>query len=167
MHFFDIFALILSILFVFLFGWLVPKTGKTHDIFKMQLDLFPVWFKFVSIIWILITVLLTIFVFRQVEKWAYFLVVNLNFASFIFFFSKDKVEDEYSEQLRLKAFYYAFISFAVFSIMYGAIKGSHLEIPEFFGEYLFVQIFLGVALLTTIFYYYITKYKLFNKVGKV
>ena len=160
MNFFDIFPILLAVVLVFLMGWLLPKAGTSYDVFRLKLQLFPNWLKYISAFWILSTLLLVFLLqFPGIESQIYFLTVNLNFAFFIFFFTKDKSEDEFSEQLRLKAFIYAFVLFVPVLLIFGALKGSSLILPAIFQEYTFVQFYLGIALLTALVYFYISKYK--------
>lgn len=159
MYFFDIYPIILSVVLVFLLGWLIPKKGNGFDLLQVRLDLFPRWFKLASTIWALIAAVLVVFIFRATEGVEYFLVGNLNIALFLFYFSKEKNEDEYSEQLRLKAFFYSFISFVGVLIIVGALEGSNLSVPSFLGEHIFVQLLLGVALISALSYFHFTLYK--------
>ncbi len=160
MIFYNFYTIFLSIVMVFLLGWLLPLNGKTFDVLKLRLDLFPSWFKFISGGWILLTLILIVFIFDSNEKWEYFLMVNLNFSFFILFFSKEKDEDEFSEQIRMKAFIYAFISFISIVIMFGAFNGSTM-ISElsFISSTIVYQVFLGVAWISALVYFYISKYK--------
>ena len=159
MNFFVLYPLVLSVLMVFMVGWLLPRAGSTYDLFRLKLQLYPNWFKYLSIIWIVITIILSFFLSSSSGNNTEFVAVNVNFSLFVFFFSKEKDEDEFSEQLRLKAFIYSFISFVSFLILFGGFKGSQLSIPDIFLDFIFVQIFLGIALLTSLVYFYITKYK--------
>ncbi len=166
MNFFDFYAMFLSVILVFLLGWLLPLSGKSFDVLKLRLDLFPNWFKFIALGWVLLTLALTIIVFYLDEKWEYFLVVNLNFSFFLLLFSKEKEEDEFSEQIRLKAFLYAFITYLTIIILFGAVYGSpSMSEISFVNSNIVLQIFLGVALLSALVYFYVSKYK-FSKENK-
>lgn len=160
MIFFDYYPIFLSIILIFSLGWLLPVNGKTLDVLKLRLDLFPNWVKFVSVGWILVTLLLVIFVFHSTKRWEYFLTVNLNFSFFLMFFSKEKNEDEFSEQLRMKAFVYAIISFISIVILFGAVNIKQ-EMSEilFLNSNITVQIFMGISLLSAIINFYVSKYK--------
>jgi hypothetical protein len=158
MKVFDIYPLILAVILVFLLGWLLPKSGKTYDVFKLHLDLFPNWFKWIGIIWFIVTFLVNLVVLHFEEPGLYFLLVNANFSLFVILFSKEKQEDEFSEQVRLKAFVYAFVSFAAVIIIYGAIQGSGLVTPTVFSEFTFVLILMGIAHFLSLIYFYITVY---------
>jgi len=75
-------------------------------------------------------------------------------------FSKEKYEDEFSEQIRIKAFIYAFISIV---ILFGAVNINR-EISEilFLNSNITLQIFLGISLLYALIYFYVSKY-IFSK----
>ncbi len=163
MNFFDIYPLALAIIFVFLLGWLMPKSGKTYDVLTLHFDLFPRWFKWLGRCCLLVSVVVAVILFQKKLPWNYFLLSNVNFSMFILFFSKEKNEDEFSEQVRLKAFVYSFVSFVAVLIIYGALQGSNLVKPVIFGESVFVLIFLGVALVTALVYFNITIYKFDKK----
>lgn len=158
MNFFDIYPLFLAVILVFLLGWLLPKSGKTYDVFKLHLDLFPHWFKKMGVAWFIATFLIVLFVLDFKDSGLCFLLANANFSLFVILFSKEKQEDEFSEQVRLKAFVYAFISFVGVIILYGAIKESSLVIPEVFSSFAFVLIFMGIALFVSLMYFYTTIY---------
>lgn len=158
MNFFDIYPLFLAVILVFLLGWLLPKSGKTYDVFKLRLDLFPNWFKIIGVAWFIATFFLVLLVLGFKDSGLYFLLVNANFSLFVILFSKEKREDELSEQVRLKAFVYAFISFIGAIIIYGAIKGSSFVTPAVFSGFKFVLIFMGIALFVSLIYFYITVY---------
>jgi hypothetical protein len=163
MNFFDIYPMALTVIFVFLLGWLLPKNGKTYDILKLRLDLFPHWFKWLAVNWLAATVVLILLFLHNIDSWDYFLLTNINFAFFILLFSKQKSEDEFSEYVRLKAFVYAFISFVGVVIIYGALHGSRLVAPVIFSEFIFVLIFMGIALFLSLIYFYVSVYKFSNK----
>lgn len=158
MNFFDIYPLLLGVIFVFLVGWLLPGAGGTYDLFRLKLQLYPFWFKYAAVAWFLAAVVLVIFVFSGAKP-GDFVAVNLNFALFVFLFSKEKYEDEFTEQLRLKSFVYAFILFVPFLILFGSLKASGLAVPKFFLQFIFVQFYLGIAMLSAVVYFYVTKYK--------
>ncbi|QGY45979.1 hypothetical protein GM418_20590 [Maribellus comscasis] len=156
MNFFDIFPFILAVIFMFLLGWLLPKTGKTYDVLKMHLDLFPHWFKWIGIVWFAVAFTVFLFVFHLNKSGLNFLVLNTNFSLFLFLFSREKREDEFSEQIRLKAFVYAFISFIGVIIIYGALQESRWCVPVIFNEFTFVLVFLGIALISSLIYFYMS-----------
>jgi len=75
-------------------------------------------------------------------------------------FYKEKYEDEFLEQIRIKAFIYAFISIV---ILFGAVNINR-EISEilFLNSNITLQIFLGISLLYALIYFYVSKY-IFSK----
>jgi hypothetical protein len=166
MNFFDIYPLGLAVIFVFVLGWLLPKNGKTYDILKLRLELFPHWFKWLAGSWLVAIVVLTLLFLRDKDSWIYFLLTNIDFALFILLFSKQKSEDEFSEYVRLKAFVYAFVSFVGVVLIYGAMQGSRLVTPVIFSEFTFVLIFMGIALLLSLIYFYVTAYASLKKKSK-
>lgn len=158
MSFLDIYPIVLAVVFTFLIGWLLPKSGKSYDVFRLRLDLFPYWFKWLGAGLIVVSVCITLLLFRLEESRNHFLLANINFALFLILFSKERKEDEFSEQIRLKAFVYAFISFVAILIIYGALKGSKVFTSFIMKDDVFVLIFLGIALVSALSYFYTTKY---------
>jgi len=151
------FGISIAILYVFLFGYLFPKTGTTYDLFSLRLDLYPHWMKYISLVLFLVFVVLIIVIDEFTEEWASILIVSTNLCLFLLVFSKEKFEDEFSEQLRFKSFTYSFLTFLISAGVFGIVSLGNIEI--FIPNLLFIQILIGVSLAFSLIYFYYTKYR--------
>jgi hypothetical protein len=154
----DTFRVVVVIVYIVLFGILFPKSGTTYDLFKLRLNLFPYWVKFVSMIWIVLSLLIAIMVHKSFGEWKSVLFVSLNLSLFLLVFSKEKHEDELSEQLRFKSFTFSFITFLAFAGIYGATSVGRIH-SVYILNYLFIQAMIGLSLMVSLTYFYYTKYK--------
>jgi hypothetical protein len=139
--------------------YLVRKSSLTFDLYKLHLKLFPYWFKIIALVLILISIIITVFIFQTFEKWKDFLVVIINLSLFITIFSKVKNEDEYSEQIRFKSFTYSFVTFLALA---GAFGAGSLWRPDgsFVLNNFFLHVFVGSSMLVSLTYFYVTLYKM-------
>ena len=152
------FRFVILVIYILLFGYLFPKSGTTYDLFKLRLNLYPYWTKFSSVFLIITSIILVIITHEYFEEWKSFLLTILNLSLFMLVFSKEKYEDEFSEQMRFKSFTYAFITFLVFAGIYGAISIGRPN-SVFFLNYVYIQAMTGLFLLVSLTYFYYTKYK--------
>lgn len=88
-----------------------------------------------------------------------YLVSAINLSLFVFLFSKQKHEDEFSAQIRFKSLAYSFVYFLAMVGAFGALdiydnNGSKMLNP------LNLQILIGAAMFSTLLYFYITVYKI-------
>lgn len=85
------------------------------------------------------------------------LISNFNISLFIFFFSKQKEEDEFSEQIRFKAFIYSFVSFVA---LFGALGALNIMDSNSDWSNFIMHGYFGGGLLVATLYFYFTVYKL-------
>ena len=129
----------------------------TFDLYERKFRLLPYWFKFIALTWLLISIVL-LFVFKDtLPKWNELLLSNFNISLFIFFFSKQKEEDEFSEQIRFKAFAYSFVSIIA---LFGVIGALNIVDADSSWTNFLVHGYLGAGLLVATLYFYFTVYKL-------
>lgn len=151
------FKFFILILYLFLFGYLFPKSGTTYDLFKLRLDLFPYWMKYVSLVLFIVFLLLVLAIDEFALEWKAILISSANLCLFLLVFSKEKYEDEFSEQLRFKSFTYAFLSFLMFVAAFGVISIGNLD-SVYVPNSLFIQMLIGVSLAFSLIYFYYTKH---------
>lgn len=148
------------IIFFVYFGlliYIIPSSGLAFDLYERKFRLLPYWFKIVALIWFVLAVVLTLLFKDSIPKWEELLFSNLNFSLFVSFFSKQKYEDEFSEQIRFKAFTYSFIGFVA---MIGALGAFYIADSDSsnWSNFL-VQGFMGGGLLVATLNFYFTLYK--------
>lgn len=79
---------------------------KSADNISNGLILFPHWFKSIGIFWALASfVLVFVFASREEQIWKAISTHSINIGLFLVCFSKDKLEDELTNSIRLRAFY--------------------------------------------------------------
>lgn len=152
------YSLIIFVTYIILIITIIPKSGFDFDLFKIKFRLLPYWFKAVSVI--LIIVSLVIYLFNtEFEKALAYLQSTINLALFVFLFSKQKSEDEYIEQLRIKSFTYSFVSFVA---LVGAFCGIDINTTDsgFIIDRFALSLLIGLSLLMALIYFYVTLYKL-------
>jgi len=159
MELISIIRYIIVVFYFVLFGYLFPKSGTTYDLFKLRLNLYPYWMKFVSIALIFSCLIMILVIDNFLDERVQTFIAIVNLSLFIFVFSKEKYEDEFSEQIRFKSFTYAFLTFLAFAGVFGVACIGNLD-TVYFGNNLFIQIMIGVSLLVSLTYFYYTKYRL-------
>jgi hypothetical protein len=139
--------------------YLYPPGLRPIDVFKLSPKLLPFWTKFIALIWIVFVIIHAYFI-RRIE-WTenYFLLVGVNLGLVIITFAKDKIEDEFSIQIRWRAMYSAMISFFVFIGLGGSIRVISPDL-KFHNGFYFLFMWINAALTVNIVYYYFSKYKL-------
>lgn len=152
------FQYIIVVLYVVLLALLFPKSGTTYDLFKLRLRLYPFWMKFVSLGVILIFIILILVFDVCSAEWESCLIAVINLNLFVLVFSKEKYEDEFSEQIRFKSFSYAFLTFLAFAGVFGAASIGRID-SVYIQNNQFIQIMIGLSLLACLTYFYYTKYK--------
>lgn len=150
--------LIIIVFYIVLFGYLFPKSGTTYDLFKLRLNLYPYWMKFVSIALILSCLIIIIVIDNFLDERVQTFITIVNLSLFILVFSKEKFEDEFSEQIRFKSFTYAFLTFLAFAGIFGAASIGNLN-AVYIQHNQYIQIMIGLSLLVSLTYFYYTKYK--------
>jgi len=153
------FRIVIFLIYIVLGMYILPKSGIEFDLYKIRFQLLPKWFKIVSMVWIIVSFVYVLMVKEDFEDLANILLSIINLGLFIFLFSEQKYEDEFSEQIRLRAFTYSFVTFTVllgaFSAIGNADKDSYILFNKFYS-----QLWLGTSLITAVLYFYITLYKL-------
>ena len=147
--------LVLVVLSVGLVSWLFGD--KNEDAVFKKLKLFPRWFKFLGLVIILCSVSLPwIFKSLLVEGSNYLGMIYINFGLFLICFSRDKIEDEMSNIVRLKSFYRSFgagvVGFFFLTYIENSVSDDFSQLP---ADTLLATI-LGIYLVS----YYITKSKI-------
>ncbi|MCF6331967.1 MAG: hypothetical protein L3J11_01675 [Draconibacterium sp.] len=154
----EIFSLVVLFVYLGLIVYIIPKRGLEFDLFQVKFSLLPHWFKIVSVVWIVVSIIVAILFSSLLEKSDEYLVSALNLSLFILIFSKQKNEDEFSEQIRFKSFTYSFVSFIALAGAFGAISINRNESGFIFNN-LYLHLLVGASMLMSLLYFYITIYK--------
>lgn len=154
------FRFVIFVLYMGVLYYLIKsKHALQYDIYQIRFRLLPYWFKVISVSWIIVSLVLILLFRELLDNWEELLLINVNLALFVFLFSRQKVEDEFSEQIRLKSFTYSFVSFvALFGAFYAIGIGNSDK--DNLLDSLYMPLLLGLALLISILYFYVTIYKL-------
>ncbi|WP_297090874.1 hypothetical protein [uncultured Draconibacterium sp.] len=153
-----IYSIISFCIYIGLLLYIIPSSALSFDLYERRFRLLPNWFKTVAIIFTALA-LLALLIFKDaIANMNEMLISVFNLALFVTFFSKQKTEDEYSEQLRFKAFTYSFVSLValIFALSTMRITGSDGGCWSNF----IVQSFMGGGMLIATLYFYLTLYKL-------
>jgi hypothetical protein len=89
---------------------------------QIRFTLLTYWFKVISVGWIIVVLISTMLFRELLVNWEELTLININLALFVFLFSKQNVEDEFSEQIRLKSFTYSFVSFVALFSTFNALE---------------------------------------------
>ena len=108
--------------------------------------------------WIVFVVIHAYFI-RKIE-WVdnHFLLVGVNLGLVVITFAKDRLEDEFSMQIRWRAMYISMISFFVFVGIGGAVCVI-LPDSNFDNGFYFLFMWLNAVLIVNIAHYYISKFR--------
>jgi len=125
-----ILVIVLVVVFFALMMWLMG-TKPEKEVFK-KLRLFPYWFKFLGV-FIIVPAMILPFVFDFLYNGKnYFGINTANLGLFFICFSRDKIEDEMTNLIRLKSFYRSvLVGFFYVFVMYlfdvlGGDEGNHV-----------------------------------------
>lgn len=155
------YSIVAFLLYFGLLIYIIPSSGLDFDLYERKFRLFPSWFKLIAFVWFLIAVILILVFKDSIPKWKELIFSNLNFSLFVSFFSKQKYEDEFSEQIRFKAFTYSFIGFVAMIGAFGAFGAFNIANNDADGWSNFlVQGYMGGGLLIATLYFYFTIYKI-------
>ncbi|WP_347838288.1 hypothetical protein [uncultured Draconibacterium sp.] len=147
--------LVLVVLSLGLVSWLF-KEKNDEAVFK-KLKLFPRWFKLVGIVVVICAITLPwIFKSLLVDGSNYIGVIYVNFGLFLICFSRDKVEDEMSNLIRLKSFYRSFGAGFVGFFFLTYIENSVSDDFSQLSADTLLAVILGFYLVS----YYVTKSKI-------
>lgn len=151
----DTYNLIMFFLYFGALIFILPSSHLSFDLYERRFRLFPHWFSFVAIAWLIVSVVLGL-ILTEINR-NEFIIANLNFSLFLSFFSKQKFEDEFSDVIRFKAFTYSFVSVVA---MIGAFSFQVHILDGKWTTYFLIQFFLGTGFLIATLYFYLTLYKL-------
>lgn len=154
-----ILIILVVILFVAISGWTFQDKSE-KAVFK-PLRLFPRWVKYLGLTWAILSLILSV-MFILVFDFDILIdgknligVLSANFGLLLICFSKDKIEDEMTNMIRLKSFYstvfFGFSGILILDVLEILLGGSSL-IPSFS----MISLILSIYLVS----FYITKSKL-------
>jgi hypothetical protein len=149
------YTFIIFFLYIGILIYILPTWGQTFDLYKRKFRLLPSWFKIVALIWLIISVIIVLILKETITKWKELLLSSINISLFMFYFSKLRNEDEYSQIIRFKSFTYSFMGFIALFGAFGALNVNDVEVS--FDNFM-LQGYLGGGLLITIVYFYFTLY---------
>jgi hypothetical protein len=137
---------------------IIPKSAFEFDLHKINFNLLPYRTRFVSVgIGVVAPILYMINIHE--EKALEVLISFIHLALFIFLFSKQKNEDEFSENVRLKSFTYSFVSFAGLIGMFSVLDIHNAGTKPILDS-LMLGVLLALSFLMSLLYFFITLYKL-------
>jgi len=144
---------------VYFIIWLrfFPLGRRTFDIYKLNPFLLPFWWKFLGIAWLLFVVVYSIIQGDFNPSTNSFLQAGFYFGLFNIAFSKEKNEDEFAQQTRMKAMYISIISLF---FLVGIFSTFEITSPGSFSKSAFVWIMMlfNATLIVYLGYFYFTKY---------
>ena len=164
----EIFYFIMMATYLALMVFVLPSVTVGTDIFKVHIRLLPYWVKFISLGW-LVSVVCYSYLFNNAMEVTpmgghfigKFLATGINLGLMLMAVSRDKKEDEYSNQIRLRSMYLsAILLFLLSGVFISCLMGSSNSTSEA-GIMFFVMILNGV-LLVYLTNYYLSKY-FFNR----
>lgn len=94
------------ILAAILFVVVINKIIKDHpekELFK-QLSLFPRWVKYLGVFWFIISLIIHYYLEFNIKQENFAALHSMSFGIFLICFSRDKIEDEMTNVVRLKSF---------------------------------------------------------------
>ncbi len=152
------YSIIVFCIYIGLLAYIIPSSALSFDLYERKFRLLPNWFKAVALIFTTVA-LLAILIFRNaIENMNEMIISVFNLALFLIFFSKEKTEDEFSEQVRFKAFAYSFVGFVAMCCALGASRINDSGNRDWSN--FIIQAFMGGGLLIATLYFYFTLYKL-------
>nr|WP_319997493.1 hypothetical protein [uncultured Draconibacterium sp.] len=151
-------GVLMLVCYILIASYIYPPKWRPFDVFKLSPNLLPFWTKIVAVVWIIFVIFHANFI-KKIE-WVdnHFLSVGVNLGLLVITFAKDKLEDEFSMQIRWRAMYTSMISFFVFIGIGGTIR---IILPEsdFDNGFYFLFMWLNAVLTVNICYYYYSRYK--------
>lgn len=155
--------IVMLLTYAALMVWVLPSVTVRTDIFKAHIKLLPYWVKFISLGWMFSVICYSWFYNGTVVSppgrpfVSEFVAIGINLGLFLIAVCRDKKEDEFSSQIRLRSMYLSAILLFLFSGIF--ISGSLLSSKSTSetGIWFFVMILNG-ALLVYHINYYLSKY---------
>lgn len=149
----------LILLIAYLIGtWhLFPKGRNSLDVFKLNPVLLPNWCKFTGLAWIAFVFIYSITEGNFNPSTNNFLLAGMYFGLLQIAFSREKNEDEFSSQIRIKAMYISIIS--IFIIV-GYISSISITAQDSLKDFSFqfIMMMFNAVLIVYLAYFYWTKY---------
>lgn len=154
----EAYSIIVFCIYIGLLYYIIPSSALNFDLYERKFRLLPHWFKPAALIFALVA-LLVILTFRDsIANMNEMIISVINLSLFLIFFSKQKTEDEFSEQVRFKAFSYSFVGFVAMCCALGASQINDSGNRDWSN--FMIQAFIGGGLLIATLYFYFTLYKL-------
>ena len=137
---------------------MLPAGKGKMDVFERIPLLLPYWWKFVGIGWLLFVFAYSIFQGNIDPSKNTFLLSGIYFGLLQIAFSKEKDDDEFAEQIRMKVMYISIISFFILAGIYSAYE---IIEPNSFSENAFIwfMMLLNATYILYLSYFYFTKYR--------
>ena len=134
-----------------------PLGRRTFDVFKLNPFLLPFWWKFVGIAWLVFVILYSVIQGNFNPGTNNFLLSGFYFGLLNIAFSKEKNEDEFAQQTRMKAMYISIISLF---FLVGIFSSFEITNPGSFSKNAFVLMMnlFNATLIVYLAYFYLTKY---------
>jgi hypothetical protein len=132
----EAYSIIVFCIYIGLLAYIIPSSALSFDLYERKFRLLP----------------------NSIENKNEMVISVFNLALFLVFFSKQKTEDEFSEQVRFKAFAYSFVSFVAMCCALGASRINDSGNRDWSN--FIIQAFMGGGLLIATLYFYFTLYKL-------
>lgn len=125
--------------------------------FKLNPHLLPYWWKFVGIGWLIFISVYSIAEGNFNPSTNTFLLSGMYFGLLQIAFSKEKNEDEYAVQIRIKAMYVSIISLF---FLVGVFSSFEIISPDSFSKdsFRFFMMMFDATLIVYLSYFYYTKY---------
>lgn len=149
-------TILIVVYFIILFRFF-PAGRRTLDVFKLNPHLLPYWWKFVGIGCLVAVFAYSIYQGNFDPLRNPLLLSGMYFSLLQIAFSKEKSEDEFDAQIRLKAMYVALISLF---FLVGVYSSFELTNPNSFSANAFVwfMMLFNATLIVYLSYFYFTKY---------
>lgn len=134
-----------------------PAGRRTFDVFRLNPNLLPWWWKFVGVGWLIFVTGYSILEGNFGLSTNKFLLVGVYFGLLQIAFSKEKNEDEFAVQIRVKAMYVSLISLF---FLVGIFSSFEITNPDSFSKNVFLTFMMlfNATLVVYLSYFYFTKY---------
>lgn len=146
------------VLYLGLSSFLVRRKAFSSDILSMKLRFFPYLFKWIGIILCVLIIAFGILDWNKYEYSKELTFYFLNIGLFLVVFSKERIEDEFIHQIRLKALIVSFIgTIAVFGSLFPMYLFLIFDIQPWIAR-VSGLIIITVILTVYLFNFYYAKY---------
>jgi hypothetical protein len=136
---------------------LFPAGRRTFDVLKLNPFLLPYWAKYAGIFWIVFVFIYSGITLNLNPSENTFLLVGIHFGLTMIAFSREKNEDEFAVQIRMKAMYISIISLFILT---GIFASFEVMEPGSFSKnaFVFFLMMFDATLFVYLTYFYFTKY---------